>query len=86
MHYATYANQTGNFIPKIKNILLENVKVKNGGSFGILANGYEESPIENITFINVKIDKVKEAFSLKHVKNLKLIDTYINGSLMQSPD
>ena len=86
MHYATYTNQTGEFIPKIRNILLENVKVKNGGSFGILANGYEESPIENITFRNVKIDKVDEAFSLKHVNNLKLIDTYINGSLMQSPD
>ena len=85
MHYATYSNQTGEFIPKIKNIYLENVTVKNGGSFGILANGYEESPIENITFRNVKIEKVDEAFSLKHVTNLKLIDTYINGSLMDSP-
>ena len=85
MHYATYKNQTGNFIPKVQNILLENVTVKNGGYFGILADGYQESPIENITFRNVKIEKVDEAFSLKHVSNLRLIDTYINGSLMESP-
>ena len=85
MHYATYTNQTGEFIPVIKNIVLENITVKNGGYFGILAKGYEESPITNITLKNVRIEKVDEAFSLEHVKNLKLIDTYINGSLMQSP-
>ena len=85
MHYATYTDQTGEFIPVIKNIHLENMKVKNGGYYGILAKGYEESPITNVTLKNVIIEKVDEAFSLEHVSNLKLIDTYINGSLMQSP-
>lgn len=85
MHYATYKNQTGTFVPKIKNIYLENITVKDGGSFGILANGYKESPIENITLRNVRIDKVDEPYSLKNVINLKLIDTYINGSLIDSP-
>lgn len=85
MFYATYGNQTGEFIPVIQNISLENVRVKNGGYFGILAKGYQESPIKNITFNNVIIDKVDKAFSLENVVNLKLIDTYINGSLMQSP-
>lgn len=86
MHYATYKNQTGDFIPKIKNILLENVTVKDGGHYGILAKGYKESPIDNIKFKNVKIEKVDEAFLLENVTNLVLIDTYINGSLMQSPN
>lgn len=85
MFYATYTNQTGNFIPTIKNISLENVTVKNGGYYGILAKGYKESPITNVTFKNVVIEKVGEAFSLENVINVKLIDTYINGSLMQSP-
>lgn len=85
MFYATYANQTGEFIPEIRNIVLENVNVKNGGYYGILAKGYESSPITNVTLKNVTIEKVDEAFSLEHVSNLKLIDTYINGSLMQSP-
>lgn len=85
MFYATYTNQTGEHIPEIKNVVLENVKVKNGGYYGILAKGYEESPITNVTLKNVIIEKVDEAFSLENVANLKLIDTYINGSLMQSP-
>jgi len=86
MFYATYSNQTGEFIPVIQNISLENVRVKNGGYFGILAKGYEESPISNVTLNNVIIEKVDKAFSLENVVNLKLIDTYINGSLMQSPE
>tara|TARA_R110002111_G_scaffold84431_4_gene132306 strand:- start:498 stop:1988 length:1491 start_codon:yes stop_codon:yes gene_type:complete len=85
MFYATYTNQTGQFIPEIKNILLENITVKNGGEFGILAKGYKESPITNVTLRNVNIEKVENAFSLENVSNLKLIDTYINGALMQSP-
>lgn len=80
MNYSVYAGQKdGNFIPKIKNILLENITVQNAGKYAIFADGLENSPIENITFNNVRIDTVKENFSLKHVKNLKLIDTYINN-------
>lgn len=85
MFYATYTNQTGEFIPEIKNIWLENINVKNGGYYGILAKGYKESPITNVTLKNVVIEKVDKAFSLENVSNLKLIDTYINGSLVQSP-
>ena len=86
MFYATYNNQTGNYIPTIQNIVLENIKVKNGGYFGILAKGYKESPIKNVTFNNVVIEKVDKAYSLENTVNIRLIDTYINGSLMQSPD
>ena len=85
MFYATYSNQTGEFIPAIQNISLENVRVKNGGYYGILAKGYEESPIKNVTLNNVIIEKVDQAFSLENVVNLRLIDTYINGSLIESP-
>lgn len=83
LHYAIYADQSGEFIPKVKNILLENVTVKDGGKFAILADGIESSPIENITFRNVKIDTVEQNFSLKHVANLKLIDTYINNKKVE---
>lgn len=85
LQYATYNNQEGSFMPEVRNITLENVRVKDGGFFGILAKGYEASPIKNITFKDVIIEKVDEAFSIEHVENLRLIDTYINGSLMQSP-
>ncbi|TDO99238.1 glycoside hydrolase family 28 protein [Flavobacterium sp. 245] len=84
MFYDIYGSQVGNYIPTIKNISLENVKVKNGGKFGILADGYKESPIENITFKDVTITKVDSVYSLKNVKKVNFINTYINGKKMES--
>lgn len=86
MFYNVHGNQTGNFIPRIENIYLENVKVKNAGKYSILAKGYAESPIKNITFKNVIIEKVSTPFSVENVANLKFIDTYINGALVKNPN
>lgn len=84
MFYNVHGNQIGEFIPRIENIYLENVKVKNGGKYAILAKGYKESPVKNITFKNVTIDKVGQPYSIENVDNLKLIDTYINGNLIKN--
>ncbi|HSD06592.1 glycoside hydrolase family 28 protein [Flavobacterium sp.] len=83
MFYNVHGNQNGTFIPRIENIYLENIKVENGGQYSILAKGYKESPIKNITFKNVKIKKVKQNYSIENVKNLKLIKTYINEIKMK---
>lgn len=80
MNYKDYKNRTGNFTPQIRNILLEDVKVKDGGKYAIFADGLENSKIQNITFKNVTIDKVKANFNVKYVENLKLINTKINGA------
>ena len=85
MNYAIYQDQKGNNIPTIKNIFMENVKVKNGGKYAIFADGLENSKIQNITFKNVTIDKVKENFKLKNVENLKLINTFINNEKIVMP-
>lgn len=84
MFYNVHGNQTGQFIPRIENIYLENVKVKNGGKYSILAKGYKESPIKNITFKKVTIEKVSQTYSIENVENLKLIDTYINGNQVKN--
>ncbi|MCC9019630.1 glycoside hydrolase family 28 protein [Flavobacterium lipolyticum] len=78
MFYNVYGSQTGNFIPTIRNISLENINVKNGGKYGVWAEGYEQSPVENITLKNVVIQKVDSAHLLKNVKNIQFINTYIN--------
>lgn len=83
MFYNVHGNQDGSFIPRIENIYLENVKVKNGGKYSILAKGYKESPIKNITLENVTIENVKQPYSIENVNNLKFINTYINGKLMK---
>ena len=80
LNYTIYGgNEKGQHDPMVRNILLEDVKVKNGGKYAIFAEGLDTSPIKNITFRNVTIDKVKENYMLKHVENLKLINTTING-------
>ncbi|WP_281336117.1 glycoside hydrolase family 28 protein [Flavobacterium eburneipallidum] len=86
MFYNVHGNQTGNFIPRIENISLENVKVKNAGKYSILAKGYKESPIKNITFKNVTIEKVATPFSIENVTNLNFINSFINGVPMKNPN
>jgi polygalacturonase len=84
MFYNVYGSQTGNFIPTIRNINLENVTVKNGGKYSVWAEGYKESPVENITLKNVKIQKVDSVYLLKNVKNINFINTYINDKKVES--
>ncbi len=85
LHYGVHGNQTGTFMPKVQNIFIENSSVKNGGLYGILAKGHKGYPINNIRFKEVTIEKVETDYSIENVENLKFINTYINGSLMESP-
>ena len=84
MFYNVHGNQDGQFIPRIENISLENLKVKYGGKYSILAIGRKDSKIKNITLNNVIIEKVDTKFSIENVENLKFINTYINGELAKS--
>jgi polygalacturonase len=85
MFYEVYGAKPGTFIPQIQNIYLENITVQDGGLYGILAKGYEQSPIKNVTLKNVKIIKVKEVFSMENLVGLKLINTFINGVKVEAP-
>lgn len=84
LFYGIYGVQEGEFIPEVKNVNLENVAVKNGGEYGILARGYPQKPIKDITFKDVIIEKVDSAYALENVVNLKFINTTINGKQMES--
>lgn len=84
MFYNVYGSQTGNFIPVIRNISLENINVQNGGKYSVRAEGYAESPVENITLKNVVIKKVDSIYLLKNVKNINFINTYINDKKVES--
>lgn len=84
MFYSVYkGDNKGPFIPRVENITLENVQVKDGGKYGILAKGYATSPVKNILFKNVTIDKVGKTFQLEHVENLRFIETKINGEVIK---
>ncbi|RXP46890.1 glycoside hydrolase family 28 protein [Lutibacter sp. HS1-25] len=83
MFYGIYGGQTGAYIPTVKNVILENVTVKNGGKYGILAKGYKEAPITNVTLKNVTIEKVETPYSIENVVGIHFLNTYINGALIQ---
>lgn len=85
MHYSVYGNQTGNFIPEIRNVHLENITVDDAGEYAIFADGLENSKINNVIFKDVKIKKVKQPFKLKDVTNLQVINTYIDNKKVQQP-
>jgi polygalacturonase len=85
MFYNSYGNQTGNYIPIIRNINLENIKVKNGGKYGIWAIGLKDSPIQNVKLKNVIIEKVEKAYSIENIKDFSFIETYMNGKLLENP-
>ncbi len=83
MNYSVYGNQTGNFIPEVKNIYLENITVEDGGKYAIYADGLEKSKIKNVVLNNVKIKKVKEPFSITHIENLKITNSKINNQKIE---
>jgi polygalacturonase len=85
LHYGVHGNQTGNFMPQVQNIFIENSTVKNGGLYGILAKGHKGYPIKNIRFQDVTIEQVETDYLIENVEGIKLINTYINGHLMESP-
>jgi len=78
-YYGIYANQEGKFIPSIKNIHLEDVKVENGGKFGILIKGRAENPVKNITLTNVHIENAKTPLSIENSEPIQFKNTTING-------
>ncbi|WP_394775733.1 glycoside hydrolase family 28 protein [Flavobacterium sp.] len=84
MFYNVYGSQTGNFIPIVRNISLENVTVKNGGKYAVWAEGYEQSPVENITLKNVTVHKVDKVSLLKNVKNINFINTIVNEKKVEN--
>lgn len=85
MKYSVYGNQDGNFIPKIKNIYLENITAKNAGKYVIFADGLENSKIENITLKNINVDKVEKDFKINDVENLRIINSYVKERKLIMP-
>ncbi|MES2775989.1 MAG: glycoside hydrolase family 28 protein [Bacteroidota bacterium] len=74
-----YYEDKGNFMPIIRNVVVENMTVEKGGKQGVVLEGYEASPVENIRFTNVKINNVKVPVKSSNVKNIVWENSFING-------
>lgn len=75
--------ESGQYMPTLRNITLENIQTVAGGSIdaqqALYLRGFKSAPIENITLKHVKLTGVKGKAVLQNIKNLQLIDVSING-------
>jgi polygalacturonase len=69
----------GNYMPTIRNIEVRNVRVRQGGKFGVRLEAYKESPITNLRLINVTIDTVKTPYKFTNATNIRFENVTING-------
>ncbi|MCW9706582.1 glycoside hydrolase family 28 protein [Fodinibius salsisoli] len=68
----------GEFMPTIRNIVVENLQVENGGEYGVLIEAYEESPVENLKVINSTIKGVEKTLEVNNAKGLEFRNVTIN--------
>ena len=76
----------GPYIPTVRNIEVKDMTVENGGETGVLLEGYEESPVQNLRLINVKIKNVKVPYKFSNVKEIEFENVIINGKQVVLPD
>lgn len=80
-----FYEDSGAYVPQVRNIVVENVTVENGGKVGVLLEGYEDSPVENLTLKNVTIKSVKENYRFSNAKNIRFENVRINGEEIKLP-
>jgi polygalacturonase len=78
-----FYEDTGRFMPVVRNIEMRNVKAKQGGKTGILLEGYKESPIENIRLIDVEIENAKVPYKFTNAINVHASNLVINGKKIE---
>lgn len=74
-----FYEDSGSYVPTVRNIEVRNMTVQNGGKVGVLLEGYEQSPVENLRLIDVEINNVKAPYEFSNVKNVRFDNVRING-------
>ncbi|KEO72652.1 glycoside hydrolase family 28 protein [Anditalea andensis] len=74
-----FYEDSGAYVPTVRNVKVENLNVEKGGKVGVLLEGYENSPVENIQLKNVNIKSVDRNFKFSNVKNIIFENVTING-------
>jgi len=80
-----FYEKPGNHIPTIRNVWVENLKVKDGGKYALMVAAYEESPVTHLRMVNCDIRGVDEAFKVDHIKDLVFENVKINGEKVEAP-
>lgn len=81
-----FYEDSGAYMPTVRNIEVKNMTVQDGGKVGVLLEGYEQSPVENVRLINVKINGVEVPYKFSNVKGIQFRNVIINGEKIQLKD
>jgi polygalacturonase len=74
---------TGNYLPTVRNINLENVTSKKS-RYALSINAYERSPVTDIRLKDCTFDNVEKSNVLVGVENLVLENVKINGEVVNN--
>lgn len=78
----------GDFLPRLANITLDGFQTVEGGSidakYAFYLKGFEDAPIENVTFRGMKLEGVKGDAEMANIRGLTYSDVTINGK--KQPD
>lgn len=74
-----FYEDSGAYVPTVRNIAVENLTVEQGGEVGVLLEGYEQSPVTNIHLKNVVIRNTKVPYKFSNVKEILFENVSING-------
>ncbi|MFT3827905.1 MAG: glycoside hydrolase family 28 protein [Chitinophagaceae bacterium] len=77
-----FYEQPGNFMPVVRNILVDHLDVANGGQYAINIHAYKESPVQGLRLFNCTIKGVKTPLKTDYVKDLLLNNVRINDTLV----
>lgn len=74
-----FYEDSGAYVPTIRDIEVKDIHVKNGGKTGFLMEAYKASPIKNFRLTNITIDKVEEPYKLANVEGVYFDNVVMNG-------
>lgn len=73
--------KNGNFLPTIRNIVIERMTVKTCKTALNLV-GYEEAPLQNIRLVDCDFKEVTDGYKIEHVEGMEIVNSTINGKPM----
>lgn len=79
-----FYEDTGNYMPLIRNIEVSNMQVQNGGNTGVVVEGYKQHPVQNLRLNNVSISNVKKAYNIANLTGLQLKGVTVNGEPLKT--
>ncbi|NDV83249.1 glycoside hydrolase family 28 protein [Bacteroides sp. 51] len=86
IYITMFYEDKGDHMPIIKNIGVENLRVKQGGKVGIRIEGYKASPVTDIYLKDIDIETSERAYQLENVENLCLENVKVNDKELNTGD